>query len=296
MSASLIVLIPLVLLGTVAALCFVGCALIYNYDDYKEAPGPSPYHTKVSGHPNLVACWPLDDTSDTPANPSGTLALDIGPNKLNGAYIGPAGTVKIQQPGIVPADIPSGGTTPSTCAFFNGGFVTVPFAQALNPAKFTLEAWVQPTWTKDDPGVQRAVLVSANSSAGTGYALLATPDNFWEVNIGLGGKDNFTVLKASDPIDVTAVNYLAVTYDGSTAWLHVGIKGKGIKAYASPKNTSFAPEDASSATPLFIGMGRPDMGGMFPFNGFIQDVAVYNDDINSVTVEDHFNTGTGLSP
>jgi hypothetical protein len=47
----------------------------------------------------------------------------------------------------------------------------------------------------------------------------------------------------------------------------------------------------STATSLFIGMGRPDMGGSFAFKGFIQDVAVCKAALSTPTINTHFGNG-----
>jgi hypothetical protein len=48
-----------------------------------------------------------------------------------------------------------------------------------------------------------------------------------------------------------------------------------------------------NATSLFIGMGLPEtLTGMFPFNGFIQDVAVYNVALDAGTIQAHFTLGS----
>src|ERR1700740_1515184 len=104
MSASLIVLVPLLLLGLVTALCFVGCyhpvtLSVTSFGDYENT---------IINTPNLVAYWPLDDTS-------GTTAVDLGPNHFNGTYTqgqsvaynpgdqsaAASGAVILNQPGIV---------------------------------------------------------------------------------------------------------------------------------------------------------------------------------------------------
>jgi hypothetical protein len=79
MNASLIVLVPVVLLGLVAALCFVGCGL---HTHGLALLGP--YQDGVRNDPDFVACWPLNDQSDLPVdNPAGTRAIDIGPNDFS---------------------------------------------------------------------------------------------------------------------------------------------------------------------------------------------------------------------
>jgi len=290
MSASLMVFIPLAVLGLVTALCFVGCGLHTGGIDLL-----GPYQDKVFYDPNIVACWPLNDQAELPDNPDGTPAVDIikTPAQFNGTYTGTAGTIKVQQPGIVPGDVPGGSSTASQCAFFNGGLVQVAFQQSLNPAKFTVEAWVLPNWNKNDPPALRAVLVSA-TSAGAGYALFAQSDNVWEAQIGTGN-GNFFSLKATQPIELGVANYLALTFDGTTLTLFVGPVGGSLATTPGTPPTSFVPEDStatpSTATPLFIGTGHPDATPGNPFNGFIQDVAIYKDALSASTIMDHFNTG-----
>jgi hypothetical protein len=47
-----------------------------------------------------------------------------------------------------------------------------------------------------------------------------------------------------------------------------------------------------SETPLFIGMGRPDLStGRFPFNGRIQNVAYYGVALDAPTIQSHFALG-----
>jgi hypothetical protein len=303
MSASLTILIPVVLLGLVTALCFVGCVL----NTHGLGPNLSAYEGSVYSNKNSIALWPLNDTAE-----SLPTAANIVNPQFNGTYpdapMGP-NSFMIQQPGIVFGDV-NNGLVP--CAFFNGSFVTVDFHQELNPAKFTAEAWVKPNWTAADPQVVRVVLASANTTAGAGYALFATADNFWEAQIGTGS-GNFLSVKFDQGIALNAdktmnpVNYLAMTFDGSVLTLFVGtvvgtvggMVSGSLDSNSSPPlvaPTQFVPEQAmpsSTATPLFIGMGRPDMmGGMFPFNGSIQDVAFYSPPLSSTDVQNNFNLGS----
>jgi hypothetical protein len=76
MSASLIVLLPIMLLGIVSVFCFVGCGLIYDYSGYT---GAFTQYSKliVLGDPTIVAAyWPLDEAAV--GNPP--RASDHGPN------------------------------------------------------------------------------------------------------------------------------------------------------------------------------------------------------------------------
>lgn len=298
MSASLLALIPLVLLGLVGALCFVGCAL--QTGGIQVPPGPLGRYEgdTVLAEASVVALWPLNDPTGS------TTAADIGPNKFNGTYVGSEGNnYVLQQPGLVPQDIINGAQ--QKCAFFEGGSVQVDFQQALNSPSFTVEAWVKPNWSAADPQVQRAVVVSANGAAGAGYALIATPDNFWEVNLGIGS-GNFVTVKFDEKIVLPDVNpfityYLAMTFDNISGVLAlaVGPFDRPLIQKAAPALTppaTFLPEQSkppSTATPLFIGLGHPDLPpGSFPFDGNIQDVAFYSTALSFPTLQKHFNAGT----
>jgi hypothetical protein len=297
MSASLIVLIPLVLVVLVGALCFVGCGFPTSGIPYDGGQ----YESVIFTTPGLVALWPLNDQTFGGTNiPSS--AADRAPKPPNvkafdGQYQGTLNSsFKLNQPSLVPGETSSLGPA---CAFFNGtdGFVSVPFHQELNPGSFTLEVWVKPGWSPTEASVQRAVLVSA-TAGGVGFGLFARPDNFWEVQIGTGG-GNFASVKATQAIVLNAdtsqnpVNYLAVTFDNSVLELKLFVGTlDGALNPSGPSMATLVAEDSSTSTPLFIGMGRPDVpGGMFPFKGFIQDVAVYNVPLDFQTLQGHLLLG-----
>lgn len=300
MSTSLIVLIPVVLLAIIPLLCFVGCVFAPN----KGVTDFGQYEDAILNTPNLVAFWPLDDTS-------GTTAVDLGSNNFSGTYTqGPnvsydpvnksaaaPGTVSINQPGIVPGDQLNNNQNP--CAVFDGGFVTVPFQAALNPQPpFTIEAWVVANWTASDVQnfpAARAVVASANGPMNTGFGLLATSDNYWEAFVGTGS--GFVNVRppvgSNQPIMLNSLYFLVVTYDGTTLTLWVDPADTSAGPYAQATVSGFAP--VASSTPLFIGMGRPDLpDGLFPFNGSIQDVAFYNVVLDNSTIETHYMKGNAI--
>jgi hypothetical protein len=291
MSASLIILIPFVLLGLVTALCFVGCGLPVTGlpDDL------GPYQNTITKHPNLIALWPLNDTRDPNAPPQTALAVGPPLTAFNGTYVG---GFMLTQAGIVPGDVLPGSAIPTPCASFTGGRVQVPFHSELNPdATFTVEAWVKPNWGAGPPMAQNAVVVSANADPkiNAGYGLLATPDNFWEANLGLGLSDPsaFLVTKFDKQIVTNVASYLALTFDGSMLTLFVGPVGGVVTSTSMPLpvNSKYQPELQATATQLFIAMGSPDAGAN-PFNGSIQDVAFYSPALNSADVQLHFALGS----
>ena len=308
MSAPLVLLL---LLGTAAIVwsaCFVGCsfapqpASVTVYDNYRST---------VTGTQGLVAYWPLSDTS-------GTVATDLGPNHFDGTYTnGPdvviynagqqsdasPGTFTLNQPNIVAGDQysatgnPPG--TPNPCVLFNGGFVSVPWQAALGPpapGQFTLEAWVVPNWTLADAQTNpsyRVVVESGVAAAFAGFALLATPDNLWAAQIGIGSQFATATTGSNQTIVQGSLYFLVVTYDGNTLTLWVNPADTTQPPDASAAASGYVP--VASPVPLFIGTGRPDLSTpLFPFNGFIQDVAFYNVVLDNKTIATHYLNGLGM--
>src|SRR5213080_4527459 len=97
MSASLVVLLPVILLGILGVFCFTGCALDSSGlpDGLPPPPnggppdeGPPPAFTTYSdttvlANPAVVAYWPLSESGDNFA------AADRTPNPIDGQYIDP---------------------------------------------------------------------------------------------------------------------------------------------------------------------------------------------------------------
>lgn len=306
MSASWVFLTPLALLAILLLLSFVGCA-----NGWGEFAVPfTHYQSTVQGTGGLVAYWPLNETSST-------TAVDFGPNggspqAFNGIYTPGAnvpydaadqsaaatGAVNLNESGIVPGDQVS--NTASPCPYFDGGFVIVPWDLELNPnPPFTLEAWVRPHWSAND--VQnfpafRAVAASADA-AGTskGFVLSATPDNFWAVAVGTGS--GFVEAKpgagSNQTILADTTYYLVVTYDGTTLNLWVNPADTSAGPYAQAAASGYV--GPASPIPFFIGTGVSNTNTpLFPFNGWIQDVAFYNVLLDGHTIEAHFMNGNAI--
>jgi hypothetical protein len=216
MSASLVVLLPVMLLGIVGVFCFTGCALdtsgIPGREDTgrwtpNDPPNDEPAFTKYSdttvlANPKVVAYWPLSETGDN------LPAADLtSPNPSNGQYIDPItspaiypwpavsignmpnpdivsaaapGGVAFAQIGIVPGDTMQPANDPASrtpCLMVNGCYVNVPFNAKFNTASFTLEAWVQVQWDENEPHAWRAVLDARDLNPCTGFAIIAKADD-----------------------------------------------------------------------------------------------------------------------
>ena len=292
MSASLAVLLPVILLGIVSLFCFVGCA----FHTGGLAPTFTQYSsTTVLGNPAIVGYWPLSETGDS------LPAADLTPNPDNGQYIDPTtlpaiykwpdysignapspnvesaaapGTISFAQPGIVPGDFgvnntDSDSSAASPCLVVNGCYVSVPLASKINPTtSFTLEAWVRVDWTKDDPNAWRAVLDARDFNPCTGFAIIAqadenTPGSYhWIAVIGNGGTGTagFTVATSADPpitlkdpsSGVATSYYLVVTYDGPSQTLILYVDGLQSGPAVTP--AVYVP---NTTKPLWIGAGAP---------------------------------------
>ena len=299
MSASLVLLILICTAAIVWSACFVGCYTPVSVSDFYQ------YQKTVTNTPGLVAFWPLDDTS-------GTVAVDLAPNHFDGNYtMGPVvptynaaqqsdaspGTFALNQTNIVAGDTVNGNPAdPNPCVYFNGGFVSVPWQPSLGPAQFTLEAWVVPNWTLADAQTNpssRVVVASADVAGFAGFALLATPDNLWSVQLGIGSQFVPATAGSNQTIVQGSLYFLVVTYDGTTLTLWVNPADTTQPPDATVMASGYV--SVPSPIPLFIGQGRPDLPTpLFPFNGSIQDVALYRTVLDGKTIETHYLNGAGL--
>jgi hypothetical protein len=291
MSASLVVLLPVILLAIVTLLCFVGCGFS------GQATGLSPF-TKYSdatvlANPAVVAYWPLREAGDN------VPAADRTPNPNNGQYIDPTtlpaiypwpafsidntpnpniasaaapGSIVFAQPGIVPGDTIQPGNqlnARTPCLVVNGCYVNVPFNAKINPTtSFTVEAWVRVDWDKNAPHAWRAVLDARDFNPCRGFAIIAKADDnqpgiyHWLAVIGNGGTGaaGFTSATSDDPPIIlndpslpNGVTYhLAVTYDGPSQTLILFVDGEQRGPKINP--ATYVP---NTTKPLWIGAGVP---------------------------------------
>jgi hypothetical protein len=285
--------------------------------------------TKPGGEPEfavdavpLAANGTYTDANNTPPPffPLQPFDVAIMPN-VDVLSAAAPGNLAFGQAGIVPGDDKVAGdpNTPTDCAEVKGGFVSVPVPVAPNKNKFnlssfTIEAWVRVDWTSSDPQAVRFVLDSRDSTPCTGFGIFAawnsqTSAYRWQAITGNGGTPGpgkgFDFLTSGDPPivlqpnELAAGTYLALTYDGAKkqAILYVD----GTQRAASIGQVNFVP---NTTQPLLIGAGYPfippgpQMPGvpLFPFNGAIQDVAVYGAALDPGVIQLHFQNGTGNNP
>jgi Concanavalin A-like lectin/glucanases superfamily len=291
MSASLVVLLPVILLGIVGVLCFVGCGLqtqgLGGFSQYSD--------TTVLADPAIVGYWPLSEDKDSvPA------ADRTGPSPNNGQYMdqttsppgsypwpaysvptgtGPdvqsaaaSGSIAFAQHGIVAGDTvqPANDFNNRTpCIVVDGCYVSVPFNPKVNPpTSFTVEAWVRVDWDKNAPHAWRFVLDARDFDPCTGFGIFAKADDnqpgvyHWAAVMGNGGAGaaGFTLAISDDPaitlndpsLPAPVTYYLAVTYDGPSQTLILFVDGEQRGPKINP--AVYAP---NTTKPLWIGAAAP---------------------------------------
>lgn len=266
MSHWVLLVAPLALASLVMLFAFVGCGLNAEGEQAGEPIPPPTYKGSVTDSQYCVGYWRLGERAGA------TTAVDSKENN-DGTY---NGGVTLGQPGLVVNDT-------DTAAQFDGAsaYVSVPFNAALNPAKFTLEAIVE---VAGNENMFRAVVSSRDIDADAqrrGFILYANDANLWEAWVGVGTDWG----KATGPAVTPGKHYLAVTYNGTT-----------LKLYVDPADDTPASVDVAyqpnTARELRIGAGTNETDPQFWFNGTIDEVAIYNIDLDFATIQTHFSLAT----
>lgn len=225
MSTSLIVLIPVVMLGIVGMLCFVGCTL--DVSGLPNTPVTNYSDGTVLLNKDCMGYWPLSETSDTVKAAElvhGLVGTYIDQNTaiaplptpypwleftvmspppipdVKSAAAGNAGNgaITLGAPSIVKGDKDKPQDDPASpaCMVVNGCFVHIPFDAKFTPqGSFTVEAWVRPDWdaSMNTTHAHRFVLDCRALNPDTGFALFAKAEDGqpgvyrWAGQIGNGG-------------------------------------------------------------------------------------------------------------
>jgi len=294
----LLLLIPVALFAILSMCLLVGCGLDSSGlpGGRGEKPPPKPYKKFITETNDLVAYWRLGEPSgsltavDELGNHHGTYktaAPVAGIDTPDGASAPAPGTVDLAQPGVIAGE-------PGTSVIFNGGYVEVPHVDdKLDPPEFSVEAWVVPLWDQAERAF-RSVVTSRDDVSGQahGYVLCATPlsgdpDNqyrweAWAAN-GTGSGLDANTRAEGDLVVFHAATHLVMTFKGADLKLYVD----GTLRGQAPA-TGFAP---NTARPLRIGAGATELeppANIFPFNGQIQEVALYSRALTEQEVATHF--------
>jgi hypothetical protein len=316
MSTALFFSLPIGMLAVVWSLYFVGCSLpVSGLRD--------PYSDLILGEAGtgLLAYWPLNDllgTSKTPGQVG--QARDLSGNHRIGNYTNPPAypsgiqaipKSKVLNPptlargtSIVVGDAGSSTNALPASTDFEGGVVNIPWSTESWPPlnEFTIEAWIQPKWSGS--GFIWVVFSAATDTAG--FALFIDDTNQWGVTFGNG----MMLTTATPPTNVTidpsstTPTYVALTFKGGifSLWVNPG----SDTSTPPPANWTSDPASYVAADPTqllqcFIGAGannqppRAQDGGtgspLFPFQGLVQSVAVYQTALGGDEVLKHFQAG-----
>ncbi len=293
MSASLIILIPVILLGIVGMLCFVGCILPTG----GLGPDFTSYTNTMRANPDCIGYWPLKEDLDTKpaaelisgskgtyidnktampdtvypwpqynvpngANPDVISAAAAMPNM---AGTGGTGDIKLAQPTIVKGDIDllPGDPLKPACMVVNGCFVEVGFADKFIPkTTFTVEAWVRVDWTANDPHAFRFVLdMRERTPVTTGFAIFAKADDNapgvyrWGAAVG----DGSTTFVPIESTEQTITLKDAAASEGTTFYLALRFDGQTLSLFVNGVQQSQVPSGyvPNAAQVLWIGAGTP---------------------------------------
>ncbi len=227
---------------------------------------------------NPVAYWRLNDNVTVP---SGDVARNSGSlGSVNDGYY--TGTAQHPAPGALAGSSDSAAGFDATAA----SVVNIPYAAAMNPnGAFTVEAWLSPN-VENAAGTLTCALSSGIFSDPRSGWLIYQSDTGWNFRMyhqqGLATSVNIT----GGPAPVAgAWHHVAAVYDGTTAKVYVNGAEK-----ASGTPTGYVP---SAGGAMYIG-GRSD--GSFWWNGFADEVAVYNKALTAAEIASRYQNGSSASP
>jgi hypothetical protein len=240
-------------------------------------------------------------------------------NPFNGSYfrLNPAGSDTKRQSNKTPGTLTLG-VTPgilqllpaSTCVQVNGGFVQIPFSPALNPQAFSLEAWVVPYDEGFDPGPPYYQCIAESTgppglgprSSGWGlYIGPQTPNDppgspyYWQVWMVDSSNEFRQVATSFVPVVSNRSFYVVLTFNplGNPPNLQLFLYAPDTQQDLSLNGVRFLTANVIGFKPntngdFFIGAGSnlfpaaagPPAQRLYPFNGRIQEVALYNVDLS----------------
>jgi hypothetical protein len=212
-----------------------------------------------------IGYWRLGESA-------GLIAFDASPNNFNGTYVG---NVTLGAPSAIATDT-------NTAANLDGvsGYVDVGAHAAINQLAndFTIEAWM-----KGKGPIASTWLVATPTREATGFAFSVPFDPKLGTNSPYDSVLRFTTFGIQDydyPVEFAAGEWfhVAAVFDSSND-VTFFINGVNVaKVFGdAPARTNFQPFHIGEAA-----------GGIFYFNGGIDEVAIYGRSLDAAEIREHY--------
>jgi len=246
--------------------------------------GTPPYRNLILGD-NPIVYYELDETSGTTASNSATTGVTY-----DGTFDTTGGSITVNQTSFA-----QGGTAYD----FGGGVIVAASALTGSLDEWTVEAWVNYDSAKtsasnflsnDQGGWNDDVLFGIGAENGA----LGVPDG--SVGVIQQGAPGTTRDAAGAPLAADEWHHVAMTGSTSAGALTLYIDGVLAASDTSLVNgVTFNGADGIGTANLTIGAARPDSAdpGYRPYDGLLDEVAVYDKVLDEAAITSHFNAGTG---
>jgi hypothetical protein len=234
--------------------------------DDDDSENSTPYPTAVLSDEPL-AYWRLGEKTETKG------AFDATRRQIPGLYA----NCMLGQLGALKDD-------PNTAAAFNGTSSSVDVGSAFcfsKNAAFTVEAWIKPN---SRTTIFRPAFVSETEGTDVeGYGLILTDTGNVSLERFVSNK-KFTAT-AVDAAVINQYTYVVGTYDGSVLWLYINgsLSASMADSRAASTTCTMAHIGAYAATTSYAG----------PFDGTIDEVAVYDKALASSHIQLHYVAAIG---
>ncbi len=221
-----------------------------------------------------VAYWRLDEASGSTTVIDAAGSFDGTYNDNNGA-------------GIFSYEVPSGITneTDTALGVSQKAQVNVPWAPEINPhGAFSVEAWLKPASLAND----YVTAFSSESDSSdefnpTGWLIYQSPGNQWAWILFQNNWEGTTWLAATNSTIVAGQWYhLVMTFDGSLASIYVNGELGGATSAAN-----YHPARTGG-----LSLGHQSLNLTLPFDGVIDEVAIYNKALPAAKVKAHYTQST----
>lgn len=220
-----------------------------------------------------IAYWRLGESS-------GTTAVDSSGNNRDGTYNGPT----LGATGLLSGDA-------DTAANFDGSNDRVYWADAAwmdVTGDLTVEAWIERV---DVAGNNDIVARWQGATRGRTFVLLLIDDDAY-FYVNRGGSTSYFA-QATSAITANTPHHVVGRYDSSTGEVNVLVDG----VEGATTDSTGGGNLAANAVEMFIGMRASGNAGddpfaWGPFDGTIDEVAIYNSYLSNARIQAHYNAGT----